>query len=359
MDKPCSQKWIISFVSIVLAIVLLLSSVAYIIDPFLQFRVKDNSYILRGWFVSNGLIENYDYDTLIIGSSMAQCFDMDVFREELGVKPLHIGISRVRPSEISQLVNVAYQANKAKTFYICLDLATLGKKNEDTESRYPEYLLKKDVLSKLRYLLSYEVWFRFIPLDSCLMLLDLVGVTIPEKLAYNRSIDRLEDWRLAFPPSVTGKDVVIKNYKNNKYNVSTVNTENLYEESTANLDEYLSTFNFEAGKHIFFFPPYSSLYWCTAQDGDYFDTYLQIKRYFFEKATAYGAEVYDFQCADLTGDLDNYKDITRYLPKINDWMVKCFAHGDYLVTTKNFDAFQNKLAENTNSFRSDHSDLFR
>ena len=46
-DRFDSRKWILGFFAIVLAAVLVLSVAAYAIDPFLQFRVKDNAYLLR------------------------------------------------------------------------------------------------------------------------------------------------------------------------------------------------------------------------------------------------------------------------------------------------------------------------
>lgn len=353
MEKHIAQRWIASFLAIVLAVMALLSGIAYIVDPFFQFRVKDNSYMLSGWFVGSGLIENYDYDTLIVGSSMTQNFDMGVFRSELGVKPLHVGLGGIRSSEIHQLMNAAYDANKAKDYFICVDL--LAFTGDSAESRYPKYLLKKDAFSRLRYLLSYEAWFRYIPVDVCFMLLDRLGVDLPLKFAYSKSVDRLEDWRLDY---TFGKDVVLNNYVSDKYSVSEVDVENLYERMTAHIDDYLLKFQFEKGTHTFFFPPYSSLYWCDAQNGGYFDACLSAKQYFVERATEYGANVYDFQCAGFTVDLNNYKDTTHYRPEINDWMVECFANRDYFATIENYDIFQEKLIENTNSFRSEYSELF-
>ena len=353
MNSFNARKWIISFFAIVLSAILLLSGTAYIVDPFFQFRVKDNSYKLSEWFVSSGLIENYDYDTLILGSSMMQNFDMDVFRKELGVKPLHIGLGGIRLPEIAQLMNAAYDANKSKNLYICVDLSAFTR--DDTESRYPEYLLKKDILSRFRYLLSYEVWFRYIPVDVGFMLIDLAGVKLPVKFSYSKSIDKLADWRLDYK---FGKDIVLENYKKGRFKVSEVNTDNLYERMIAHIDEYMNRFDFGKGKHIFFFPPYSSLFWNKAADNGYFDTYLKAKQYFFEAATERGAVVYDFQCADLTMDLDNYKDNSHYRQEINDWMVKCFADGDYQVVSENYGACQEKLIENTQNFRKEYADLF-
>lgn len=85
--------------AMVLVLITLLSTVMYIIDPFFQFRVRDNTYLITGGFVCGGLIKNYDYDTLILGSSMTQNFDMDVFREEHGGKPLHVGIGGLEYEE--------------------------------------------------------------------------------------------------------------------------------------------------------------------------------------------------------------------------------------------------------------------
>ncbi len=350
-----SKKWIISFFAIVLAVVLVLSALAYIVDPFFQFRVKDNTYLLSAIFVGSGLIENYDYDTLIIGSSMIQNFDMDVFRNELGVKPLHVGLGAMRASEIKQLMDVAYDSGRAENYYICVDLWVF---TNNSECRIPEQLLRRDVLSRLHYLLSYEVWFRYIPVDVSLLLLDRMGVKLPYKFSYSRSIDRLDDWQLNYPASCFGREAAINNYLNEKYKVSDIETEKLYERMTANIDEFFIKMDFEKGRYTFFFPPYSSLYWCNAQDEGYYEAYIQAKQYFIERANGFGADVYDFQCADFTVDLDNYKDTTHFTHEINDWMVKCFASGEYLLTEENRIEFQEKLIENTNRFRNENEEFF-
>ena len=153
MNKPSPSKWIRNFLCILLAFLLFLSAVAYIVDPFMQFRVRDNAYFLQEWYVSGGLIKNYDYDTLILGSSVIQNFNMDVFRQELGVKPLHVGLGAMTPIEMAELLELAYETGKADTYYICVDLPVLN--GDNGESRMPEHLIQNDLLSKFRYLLSY------------------------------------------------------------------------------------------------------------------------------------------------------------------------------------------------------------
>ncbi len=97
-----------------LVLCLIFSLVVYAVDPFFQFRVRDNTYTLNGLYVSPGLIKNYDYDTLIIGSSMTQNFDMDQVREVLGVKPLHIGIGAMHARKCRSTLRLPIRSGRQK-----------------------------------------------------------------------------------------------------------------------------------------------------------------------------------------------------------------------------------------------------
>ena len=354
MTKQKTQKWILSFFALVLAILMLISGIVYVIDPFFQFRVKDNAYKLSGWFVSSGLIKNYEYDTLIIGSSMTQNFNMDVFRKELGVNPLHIGLGDIRPIEMKKLISAAYNADKADTYYICVDINFFSDEHIE-ESRYPQYLLDNDPLSRLRYFFSYEVWFRYIPVDLGLLLADALGVELPQKFAESRNIDKLEDWSSDFSFS---EDAVLGSYSPVPPVQTLPDNRALYEMMAGHADQFLENFDFDEGQHIFYFPPYSALAWCDLQSAGRLEAYLQAKEYFVKNALELGAQVYDFQAADFTLDLNNYSDIKHHSPQINDWIVAQFADGTYRLDSENCADFQDKLRENTDSFRAERADLF-
>ena len=240
-----AKKWILSFFAVQAAGLLFFAAAAYLIDPFFQFRVRDNTYTLQERFVSGGLVKNYRYDTLLIGSSMTRNFDMNLIRKELRAEPLHIGLGGVRPTEINELVSLAYDSGRSGRYYICVDLGFFGNPSE--ESRLPRYLLKRDILSHLRYLLSYEVWFRYIPVDLGLLLCDRLGVKLPERISYSRSIDRLGDWEYRY--NYRGKEEVIGRYRKKIGRVPALETAGLYERMTAHIYEYFSHFNFENGEH--------------------------------------------------------------------------------------------------------------
>ncbi len=74
---------------------------------------------------------------------------------------------------------------------------------------------------------------------------------------------------------------------------------------------------------------------------------LELKRHFMELVEGYdNVKVYDFQGADFTADLDNYMDMSHYSPEINDFMVSCFASGDYLTDSSTLAETERQIRDN-------------
>lgn len=348
-----AKKWLISFLGIFLSVILILCLVAFAVDPFYQFRYEQNHYFNNtAKFPGPGLVKNYDYDTLILGSSMTQNFDMDLFREELGARPLHIGIGGMGIDELLAYIRLSEQVGKCENYYICIDQYMLT----DAESfKTPEYLFRDDAVSALRYLLSYEVWFRYLPLDAALTAANGLQLPLPAKFAQSSDIDLLANWENDY---AFGEDAVIRNYLRDEYGVSKVETEGLYERMTAWTDKLFDSLPGEKERYHFFFPPYSVLFWCDAKHDGYFEIYQEAKRYFLEKARSCGIEVFDFQSAECVYDLNNYKDITHYRGEINDWMVSSFADGSYRLNEDVIDPNIAKLRDEVDAFISENQELF-
>ena len=339
------KKWIRSFFCLVLAAMALLCAAAWAVDPYMQFRVRDNACLLSARFVDAGLIANYDYDTLIVGSSMTQNFDMDLFRTELGCKPLHVSLGGLNALEMSQLVQAAYRAGRAETLYLCVDLSYFT--DDPAESQLPAHLFRSDPLSRLRYLLGYEVWFRYIPADAALAAADCLGLSLPPKYARSRSIDLLENWSMDEP---VGEDVFLRNAWLASTPAQPPDGGALLSEMTARADAFLDGFDFSRCRHVFFFPPYSSLFWYNAYLTQDYGPYMKAKEYFVLRARALGAEVYDFQGAAFTSDMGQYRDILHYGPEVNDWMTRCFAAGEYEAAPERFRDTQAAVAKNMRRF---------
>ncbi len=325
-----AKKWLISSASFLMIAFVLCSLITYYVDPFFQYRVTDNRYFINERFCAPGLIKNYDYDTIIIGSSMTQNFDMDYFREKLDCQPLHIGIGGMQDEDLLKYVLLANDIGKAKDYYLCVDIHDFSR---ESESNVVDYLMKSDIISHAQYALSYESLFRFIPIDIACGILTETGYPLPKAFSSKSSIDSFGYWGDEYE---FGEKIVLDSYGGG-VTVTDVDLNNLYERMINSIDDFFSQLDFDSTeRYHFFFPPYSSLYWYNARKEGYMDIFFDAKEYFIEKAIEYGASVYDFQSADFTTDLNNYRDITHYKPEFNDWMTDCFSDGSNRVTDKTY-----------------------
>lgn len=333
------RKWIVLVAACLMIVLLLMSMLMYVVDPYFQFRVRDNTYVVNPQYVNGGLIKNYDYDTLIIGSSMTQNFDMEIFRQELNISPLHVSLGGMSSLEMRELLVLANKMDKADTYYICADLWILMQ--EDGPSNNVPYLTSDNQFSLFQYLVSHEAWFYSLPVSTALLLLNQLNIEMPKRIQEETSIDNLGNWEHNYTCS---EEIVLENYINSKYAVSELDTTQAYEIAKNNIDELFAVLDQYSGTVNFFFPPYSGLFWHSKEDS--LDTVLEVKKYFVEKAYEQGYCTFDFQGQDFISDLNNYRDTTHYGGAINDWMVECFSEGECIVTPSTLDSFNDDLRRN-------------
>lgn len=350
--KFTSRQWL-KWIAVCMAIVLgFMAVLMFVVDPYFQFRIRDNTYLLNPKYVNGGLIKNYDYDTLIIGSSMTQNFDMDLFRQQMGVKPLHISLDGMCASEMTELMQYADNVGKAETYYACIDIWSLMAENANNDNI--SYLMSDSLWAKAQYLLSHEAWFYSLPVDTALLLLKTLGVDLPASVQCKTSIDDLGNWERLF---VFGEESVLSNYVSGHYAVSEVDSKHALEIARENIDQLISAVDTISGSVAFFFPPYSGLFWHSKAEE--LDIMLAVKRYFVETATNHGYVVHDFQAQPFIADLNNYRDITHYSGEINDWMVACFAQNLYVVSPETFDSYQDELLKYVDiTVQTYYSDLY-
>lgn len=349
-----SAQWLRRFLALALAVLAVLAVLVYIIDPYYNYRAYDHKYKLDKIFSVPGVVKNYDYDAIVIGSSMTQNFDMDSFREQLGQNPIKATLGGITGKEISALFNLAQGSGHAQTYYICLDNSTLAAGS--TEQRFPEYLMDFNMFNDYRYFWGYEAWMRFIPLNLALVAADKLGIELPERFNEARSIDMMGEWAYLYEFNA---DRVLRVYSESD-NGAAVNVDatQAYGDPEANCDAFLESMDLSRGNIVFFFPPYSSLLWYDMEQDGSLDSTLALKRYFLEKVSGYdNVKVFDFQGADFTADLDNYMDMSHYSPEINDFMVSCFASGDYLADSSTLAETERQIRDNIQVLLSRYPEL--
>lgn len=338
-----SAQWLRRFLALALAVLALLAAAVYIIDPYYNYRAYDHKYKLDKIFSVPGVVKNYDYDAIVIGSSMTQNFDMDSFRQELGQNPIKATLGGITGKEISALFKLAQDSGHAQTYYICIDNSVLSADSQ--EQRFPDYLMDFSLLNDYKYFWGYEAWMRFIPLNLGLLAADSLGIELPQRFSEARSIDLMGDWAYRYEFSA---DRVLSIYSESD-NGAAINVDmaGISENALDNCEVFVDSLDLSRGDIVFFFPPYSSLLWYKMEKEGSLESTMELKRHFMELVDGYdNVKVYDFQGADFTADLDNYMDMSHYSPEINDFMVSCFASGDYLADSSTLAETERQIRDN-------------
>lgn len=339
-----SKKYILWFCIFSLIIISVISVTNYIVDPFMKYRVKDGEYILNPRFVNPGLLKNYDYDLLVIGSSMVQLFDMDMLRKKMPSKPLKAASGDMNIEELELIFSLAKKED-VNTFIINLDLHKFFEVNEN--NRYAEYLYKDGLLNDLKYLLSYEA-NKFTPVDIAVSRdIRKEGITTPK--LYNRTkIDRIGD----FSTDLNFDHLnVIRDFRTRVR----PDTTDIYNRMTSRFDEFLSAMNFEKYKDkefIFFLPPYSVVYWYAAQKDGYYRQLTDFIRYVVNKTKGYeNIRIVSLYDSEFIVEADTYADMVHFSPIRMEFVMDAIADKSNNLNPDNLEDHLNKLDNIIRDFR--------
>lgn len=352
------KKYIKKFLIITLIILVFMMLIMYIVDPFLYYRKSNNLYWLDSMFVASGLIKNHEYDTAIIGSSMFQNFKMDWFREKLNYKPVNLTLGGMDVEETEMLMKNVIRENKAKRMVICFDLISFNI--QESKGRYPIYLYDDTVLNDYKYLLGYEAWMKFLPLDIAFN----VGYKIMPQFFENYiSYTDVDILGSRVNKQKFGEEIVKYGYINGTNTVSNQDINEMRKRLSNRLDVFIENSNFEENKdieYIFVLPPYSALYWYNAEKQDYFTILLDFKKEVVQKLSKYeNVRIVDMHTINEITDLNHYKDITHYDMVLQEMIVDVIKDKSRDLNLSNIDDANKNLIELLEEFKRDNNEWLK
>ena len=322
-NKIEPKKWIITYFFSFMVISFLMFTFSFLYDVNMKNDYYENrSYILNPLYINGGLINNTDYDTVILGSSMTQNFKKSLFMDELELNIIKVTAGGMPIEAIVMYNEMIVNKNKASTIILALDFPIMAKGEEKLDN-YPLYMTDRNVLNDFKYYMGFETWMRFIPISIALSLFNYrIG-------SFNSDLSLVGEWYNDYD---YGKEVLIEIYDNSIRNKN-VYSEYNYEQVKFNIDKIIEMINRNSDiEYIVFVPPYSSLYWYQMKVFGNLENFLETKNYFIKEASFMNnITIYDFQYADFTSDLDYYKDLTHYNLEISNFMIKSFSHGDFIT----------------------------
>lgn len=336
------RKWSLAVIGLTLLLILIVMGVNYVFDP-LQFYRKafyapDFSDQQR--YQNPGLVKNYDYETIIIGSSMSENHIPSYVNEKLDTKTLKLSIMGSSIKEQQMITKMALETGKVKNVIWVIDY--FGLRGDPDRVRedfgpFPYHLYDKNPFNDMKYLLN---------IDTLKEVIHLLKVSKGIEERRNPDLDKLNTWSHKYKYS---RELVLKDWQ--KWSKGGPVDSGEYELTNIqqNIDQNILTVvkNNTKVNFYLYYPPYSILQHRFYYDKNpvLFENELISKRYIFEQVEEMpNVKIFDFQDEKKwTFNLNNYKDLAHHNGRLNQLIIEAIAENKYRVERSNLEQVLNNL----------------
>jgi hypothetical protein len=327
------RKWSLAVLTMTLGLLALLVSLNFAVDP-LQFYRKawyEASFSTQQRYQNPGLAKHYDYDTIIVGTSMTENFLSSYVNARLGGKTLKLSMSGATSKEQYMIAKLAIDTGKVKRVIWGVDYFALRGEPDrvrDEFGPFPHYFYDRNPFNDIKYLLNLDT-----TADTVKALQAALGIIKPD----NTDLERLNTWT----QYTFSKKIVLAEWNKVMSGGSFVPSEYEFDNIKQNLNENIIPLiqqNKEI-QFILYYPPYSILQhrFFYEKSPALFENELATKRYLYEQVGSLpNVRIYDFQQdEEITFNLDNYKDLAHHSAKINEYIIDSIAAGTHRVDGNN------------------------
>jgi len=335
-----TKKWVLSLLITAIAILLVLGGFVIYIDPYFHFHgpLKNREYILNNErYQNDGILKNFEYDALIVGSSMTENFKTSEFDEIFGVTSVKTPYSGGSFKEVNDLLNVATSNNPDLKIVIRgLDYYRLieDKDHIDYEdSDYPTYLYDDNPFNDVKYIYNMTVLLQ--------ALQNVAGRDADGPIV--TSFDNYANWTRYYP---SGIDIVNDHYARDTLTYAgsqSPMTEEDYEIVRGTIEQNVTSTAkaYPDVEFYIFFTPYSIYYMdYFYQNGD-MQRQLAAEKYAIElMLECDNIHIYSFFTQyDTIWNLNEYRDVGHYSEKVNTQILYWMKDRVGLLTKDNYEAY--------------------
>ena len=328
MEKD--MQFVKSFFARTLILLAAVIAVVVIFDPFYQYHKPLpglKAVLTDKEYQCIGTLRTFDYDALIVGSSVCENYNNFWFDEGFDCRTIKAIRSYGATADLCYLLDNAYASNDLKYIFYNIDPSSLSASTEPTyeSTGCPMYLYDKNILNDYPYVLNKDVLMEKLPY---MLAYSFIG-DYDEGDSYNWA-----QWK-AF-----NRDMAMGLYTRLPYvkemQPETVNSEEL----AGNIS--LLTAQVEAHPETtfkFFFSPYSMLWWDNAYRSGNRDAVIYNEKQAIGTLLQYdNVEVYFYQDdAEIITNLDNYMDTIHFSKDINYYVYDKLSKGEERLTKENYE----------------------
>ncbi len=352
------KKWCITFLSLILCAMAALSIVTIIVDPFFHYHAPLSSmeYPLnheRQRYLNDGILKNFDYDAVLVGSSMTENFKASQLNELFDVNSVKVCYDGATYYEVKNSIQTAIRHQPdLQMVVLSADLLRLYDTKDMLRydlSAYPSYLYDYNFFNDVEYLLNKDI------------LLEDVYVAVRYTMAGKKTTN-FDEYSNISQYCTYSSETVKAGYE--RLPKQDPDPESMVSEA-ANIEENITQNVVDLAKqnpHIqfyVFYPPYSIYYWDDMNQRGLIDWQFDNLTYATELMLACD-NIHLFSFYDqyeITCNLDNYKDFVHYSPAINEFILESMAADKHRLTKDNY---QKRLQDARNFYLSyDYDALFQ
>ncbi len=315
MEHSAYKRFIRRFWQTAAVLLLLAAAVVVVFDPFYHYHGPVfglKAVVTKSEYQCIGTIRNFDYDSVLCGSSTAENYHNGWFDEGFGAKTVKAIKSSATAADLHYYLQEAFAARRIGHVFYSLDLFSLdGDPETDfVNDSMPLYLFDRNILNDIQYIWNRDVLFEDIPY---LLAMNLTG-GYDEGTSYNW-------WQY----KTFSEEETLSHYERSSEAAPVLKAEDYRSRVDGNLDliEGLVRAHPET-EFVFLLPPYSLLWWDGVNRSGQLQEYFYARRQILERLVKYGnARIYDFQGEEeIILDLDHYMDPVHFGVDINRFMAE-------------------------------------
>lgn len=333
--KNKEGNWITGVLFCLVTCLLIYGAIIVYVDPFFHYHapIEGISYSLerdneryQNW----GILSNFTYDTIIIGTSLTENFYPSEWDAKFGGTTVKIPLAGGTYKEMNDHLKQAFASgNKINTVIRCLDIECLIYDKDAMMENYvfPTYMTNDNLLDDVSYFFNKDV------MKYCLKAIS--------NTAKGYSMTPFDEYANWMQDTYYGKEYVLQTYNLDEpadsereltqEEIATIK-ENLRQNVTELIEAHPET------TFYLFIPPYSICYWDEIVNEGELSYWLAAERIAVEELLKYSnIRLYSFENHfKVICDLENYMDTIHYGEWINEYILVWLAEGRYRLTEDNY-----------------------
>lgn len=317
------KRWLVIFCVVLLLSLGCMAAVVIIVDPFFQYHkpLEGFPYRIDNQLTQNpGIAMNFEYDSVLLGSSMITNFDTAGIDDYFGTDTVKLTYNAARPLDQDTILKIIEEHHgELNKVFLAIDIPTYARAVDERAYPLQEYLYDDNLLNDVKYWWNKDVLLKYIVIPL---------------LKGGEADDFHNLYNTAYDPQWYNQENVLRDYApplgiaGNPENVKSNMEQHIipYIESHPDTEYYI------------FFPPYSILFWHSALLEDrmeeYLDRYILITEMLLEYENV---RVFFFAgCGEIICNLNNYIDYSHYSRDVALCMTRCMAEGKEEITKENY-----------------------